>query len=271
MNSPYDFCLRYFKTVGATIRKSSPNTLCVELPRDVDKELTDRPFFWKWAEIMHEEPPNTVLYLKFSSDADETDKPAEVRSEVVRPGCYRLLRIISSARTRGMFAVAFEELATVLTPYALFVVKVSFVSDRRMDFLESYAINLQNDHICGDAMNTLTHRQLTDEQPIHSQIKDCPMDIDHIFQLITHCIEMDIQMRDHTWEDEASVRLKEELAKLDAYYDAGEQEDQAPELSLPVKTEQEMRRAEIIWRIQPKIEIRPTQFALVYLAETPCS
>ena len=136
------YCKKYFTCVGASILPSADGSLCVELPRDVDKELTDRPFYWMWVEAMNESPANTILYLIF--DKNHTKMPAieGVKPELVTPGCYRMQRILLSAKSRGMFAAAYEA-SPVLTPFALFIVKVSFVSDLRKDFLESYAIDLR--------------------------------------------------------------------------------------------------------------------------------
>lgn len=276
----YEYCERYFKTVGATILPSDENALCVEITRDVDKELTDRPFYWMWVEAMNENPPNTILYLQFKEDIQPQEIPKDAKPELITPGCYRLMRIYASAKTRGAFAAAYEN-QSLLSPYAIFIVRVSFVSDRRIDFLESYAIDLTTLQVYGDVITRLNERNLLDERPLHAQILPVPLDMDQLFSLLLQCVRLDVQDRDHTWATEAHDRLQDELQKLDQYYNSlssrtstkdpsmnleGEGEGES---DLSIQAERELRRAELIWRTEPKIEVRPQQMALAYLASPP--
>ena len=282
-----EFCRRYFIGVGAVSHPAPDDVICVELPRDVDKELTDRPFYWMWVAAMNENPPPTVLYLKFSPAADESAVPERARPELIAPGCYRMLRIMASAKARGAFAAAYES-ESLVTPYALFVVKVSFMCDLRQDFLESYAIDLRDLRIYGNAMEKLADRELVDERPRQTRIMPIPVDADQLFRVLFECVRLDVKRRDDTWAREAERRLADELRRLDQYYDSLENSAESPggpaagapgangpadapeeERGLSRAAERELRRAEIVWRTEPKIEIRPSQFALVYLSRPP--
>lgn len=274
-----DYCERYFKSVGAQIRPSPRDTLTAELPRDIDKELTDRPFYWMWVEAMNEEPPNTVLYLKFRSNADEIHVPEGAKPELIVPGCYRLLRIYASAKQRGMFGVAYER-GEVLTPYAVFVIKVSFISDRRQDFLESYAIDPRDYAIYPNAMDALLRRKLEDERPRAARILSVPLDVSEIFKKLYTRVAADVARRDHRWAKEARTRLQGELTRLERYYeslsapqavrdDSDARREREDEARAAFAAERELRRAELMWRTEPKIEVHPTQLAYVYLAEPP--
>lgn len=304
----HDFCLRYFTHVGATLLPAPPGVLCVELPREVDKELTDRPFYWMWVEAMKENPPKTVLYLKFDPDAPERGIRDGAKPELITPGCYRFMRILASAKSRGSFAVGYED-APCVTPFSVVSVKVSYVCDRRQDFLESYAVDLRDLRVYPDAIKRLESRTIQDERPRATQIVPVPYDLDQLFSLVEDRVKADIGRRDQTWAREAERRLADELARLDAYYSSLEQEAsryvqaratpsscrtardprpesggggvadgaadaagpvaEAPDATWSSAAERELRRAEIVWRTEPKIVIRPTQFALVYLSRPP--
>ena len=102
--------------------------------------------------------------------------------------------------------------------------------------------------------------------------------MDQVFSLVLQCVKYDVEDRDHSWATEAHDRLEKELAKLDHYYqscdtnaenkDSTYQTDEATS-HWSIQAEQELRRAELIWRTEPKIEVRPQQMALVYLATPP--
>ena len=295
----YEFCQRYFSSAGARRFPAPEQVLCVELPREIDKELTDRPFYWMWVEAMRENPPNTILYLKFAPDAQECDAPAAAKPELITRGCYRLMRIIASAKHRGALAAGYEN-APRVTPFALFSIKISYVCDVRQDFLETYAIDLRDFHIYPNAMKYVERLALADERPKGAQIAPIPCDVEQLFSLVIEHARQDIEKRDHTWAVEAQRRLAEELRRLDAYYNSLEEENcnerdtsidlrsfsgpatlqngrPSPEATDSGSTtafsraaEWELRRAEITWRMEPKIEIRPTQFALLYLSRPPC-
>ncbi|MHB1629161.1 MAG: YqhG family protein [Bacilli bacterium] len=269
-HSLFDYCERYFRRVDA-LRKPAPSgVLCVELPRDVDKELTDRPFYWMWVEAMNETPANTVLYLKFNPDSADTEAPPGSKPELVVPGCYRMLRLYASAKARGAFAAAYET-GGVLFPYAVFVVKVSFVSDRRMDFLESYAIDLQTFQVYSDVIHGLLSRTLLDERPQHARLMATPIDMDKVFALLLHCVRLDVEARDHQWAMDARRRLELELSRLDDYYASLQGQTRVIDAQhiQSHAAERELRKAEIVWRTEPKVEVRPLQMALVYLAAPP--
>ncbi|PWI58803.1 YqhG family protein [Sulfoacidibacillus thermotolerans] len=292
----YMYCKRYFETVGATFLPAQEGALCVEIPRDVDKELTDRPFYWMWVEAMNENPPCTILYLTFSPELEPIDAPERAKPELITPGCYRMMRIYASAKTRGTFASTYESEGK-LSPYAIFIVKISLISDRRQDFLESYAIDLTNLQVYGNVMEHLTKRKLQDERPLHAQIFPVPIDMDQIFTLLLQCVRLDVEERDHTWAKDAKKRLENELSKLDHYYlsilsskEKVHAQQSPKELDRPfektlienaqtnfesttnswsIEAERELRKAELIWRMEPKIEVRPQQIALAYLASAP--
>ncbi len=268
-NNLYDFCYRYFKHVGATILPSVTSTINVELPRDVDKELTDRPFYWMWIDAMNEMPPNTVLHLVFEGSDVQPKDPENPKPEMITPGCYRMQRILQSAKTRGMFAAAYEQ-AQILSPFALFIAKISFISDLRQDFLESYAIDLRDFQIYGNVMDDLFQRDLRDERPTAAQVLPIAINMDQLFHIVNQCIELDVQARDHSWAKEARNRLNSELKRLDVYYDSVlATSNLDAEQIASYAAERELRKAEIIWRTEPKVEVRLTQMALIYLAQKP--
>ena len=282
-----DYCKRYLQAVGARLLPSARGTLCTALPRDVDKELTDRPFYWMWVETMHETPPETVLFLTFRDDVEASAIPEACKIERIHAGSYRMQRIVASARQRGAFAVAYQR-APIVSPFVLMNVKVSYLSDRRLDRLESYLVDLRDYRIYHEAMSVLTETNLSDERPLETQILAVPMDFDQIFSLVKKTVQRTVALDDHTWSRDASQRLNRELRTLDDYYASLENTTRNPHSSETPETpedidpvpetlvtsfsraaERELRRAELVWRGEPRVEVRPLQVGLLYLADVP--
>lgn len=260
----YRFTKLYFTYVEAVFRTADHLALCVELPRDVDKELTDRPFYWMWVETLRETPPPTVLYLQFSeqppSSSIISELPENTRPERINTGSYRMQKIFQSTKTRGRFAVAYEH-APELWPSVLINVKISYTSDRQKDELLTYVVDLKTDLIAESSMQLFMTKKLSDELPAKAKIMPLPVNYDRILKRVLDRLKQDLAKKDSRWAKEATTRLQQELAELDRYYaELPEQED--------LINEKILRKDELTWRMAPKIEIHPLQLALLYLADT---
>ena len=249
--------------VDATLHSADDFALSVELPKEVDKELTDRPFYWMWIETLGETPPPNFLYLlfddmppslQFTSVLKDTQKP-----ERVLPGSYRMQKIYQSAKNRGMFAVAYEP-STHLWPHVLMNVKVSFISDRQKDELLSYLYFVHTNIVKKIDMNQWKGKKLLDHQPSEAKIIPLPISFDHVFSAILEEVQHEINKRDQGWAQEASQRLKKELTELNHYYETMDNKES-------LEAERQLRKAEITWRMSPRVEVNPFQLALLYLSE----
>ncbi len=259
----YNFCKQYFTLVNATLHHADDFALSVELPKEVDKELTDRPFYWMWVETLGETPPPNFLYLLFddltpspewTSVLKDTQKP-----ERVLPGSYRMQKIYQSAKLHGMFAVAYERKAD-LWPHVLINVKVSYISDRQKDELLSYLFSAHHQTIKKIEWNHWEKNLLYDEPQSGSQIVPLPINYDLVFSKLLSEVTHEIEKRDQSWARESSQRLKKELTELDQYYETMENKE-------ALAAEQQLRKAEITWRMSPRVEVNPYQLALLYLSE----
>ena len=259
----YTFCKKYFSLVGATLHAADDFAISVELPKEVDKELTDRPFYWMWIETLRETPPPSFLYLLFDDQPPSpqyTNKLKEQQKpERVLAGSYRMQKIYQSTKTRGMFAVVYEQ-APLLWPCLLINVKVSFISDRKIDEIISYLLYVKQNTLTKVDMAQLAMKSLVDERPKSAEVFAMPINFDNVFTQVMDQIKCELETRDHHWAQDSSSRLKKELFELDHYYDTLEN----AEANEPEKT---LRKAEITWRMTPRIEVQPFQLALLYLAD----
>ncbi|MCL6547933.1 MAG: YqhG family protein [Alicyclobacillus sp.] len=123
------FCDAYFGAVGAPTLYAADAYREYELPRDVDKELTDRPYYWMWVERTQQTVKPTVLRLAFNPAAlarenerlrqqalaeqsQQANGPAPQpgwwfrppAAELITLGSFRLDKIFQSLDIRGRFA-----------------------------------------------------------------------------------------------------------------------------------------------------------------------
>jgi len=239
----------------------------VELPRDIDKELTDRPYFWMWAEVSGEEVQPSVLRLAFEPGIEVKDNE---KTEYVPLGSFRLNKIFAAAKRRGVCTRQYERVTThkaPLSPVLLARVKICCISDQCRQRMRVFAINLTNWHVYCDCEQLL--ERTFSEQPGTAAYEPPTVPLSKAWATLKDDIMHFVLNDDHTWANEATHRLDAEAEQLNTYYNSlilsapeGESTDRYAQ-------ERDLRRDELEWRCQPRIEIEPSQFAMLYVAITP--
>ncbi|WP_018132437.1 YqhG family protein [Effusibacillus pohliae] len=264
------YCRRYFQATGCPILRDEPGFLQVELPREIDKELMDRPYYWMWVEAIGQDVPPTVLNLVFDS---ETEIAGVERTELVALGSYRLEKIFQSAARRGQFVCQYQTAtpSNRRVPFLLTNVKISYLADRRRDELRSFGVNLRNNQVIPDLYEAVRDLPMSCQLPEHyrEQLKQTGLLVASLqtgWQRIKNTILEEIRNSDHTWAELAKEQLAQEINQLETYYESLILENEE-KMDL-YSAERELRVAELKWRCQPRIQVQPLHFALLYLDPT---
>lgn len=256
------FCRRYFLATGCTLLKEEPEYMEVELTLDVDKELTDRPYYWMWVEASGEEVKPTVLHLAFTPDTKVEGIKA---AERVTLGSFRLNKLFESVKKRGRLTRQFQaQQEGRLEPYFLVSGKLSFLADRRRDEIVSYGIHLHTESIISDFFTAIRHLPMSSRLPVGCTLQPSRLSYREAWELIRQKIAADLDVRDHEWAEEAKQHLAEEMEQLETYYGSliAENEEERTVFT----AEKQLRLAELQWRYQPRIEFVPFHMGLFYLA-----
>ncbi len=262
-----DFCRRYFQATGTPILRDESEFLQVELPREIDKELTDRPYFWMWAEATGEEVPPTVLNIAFNA---ETEVEGIESAELVALGSFRLEKIFESAVKRGRFVRVYQTDAPthLRVPFLLTSLKISYIADRRKDEIRSYGVNLKSRQVIPGLYEEILDLPFSEELPAPFKVHalEGPFlkaSLQDGWRRIEQTAMEEIQKSDHSWAETAQERLAQEMEQLDTYYQSMILEN-GEEMTV-YSAERELRLAELKWRSQPRIQIAPLHFGLLYL------
>lgn len=265
-----NYCRRYFQATGCPILRDEQAFLQVELPKEIDKELTERPYYWIWAETMGEEVPPSVLNLAFDPDRDIEGIES---AELVALGCFRLEKIFESASRRGRFVCMYqtETSTAVRVPFLLTSVKISCIADRRKDEIRTYGVNLKSRTLIPEMYEQVRALPLTADLP-NSQ-RDSSLRGEFLlsslragWDRIKEAVAADIAQDDHTWAEAAQAQLSAQVEQLETYYQSLIL-DNENESNL-YTAERELRIAELTWRCKPRILVAPIHFALLYLDPT---
>lgn len=267
-----EYCRRYFQSTGTPILRDEPDFLQVELPVDIDKELMDRPFYWMWVEASGEKPKPTVLNLVFD---DETEVDGVEKLELIALGSYRMDKIFQSAAKRGQFVCQYQSGAAtgLRVPFLLTSLKISYIADRRKDELRSYGINLKSYQVIPDLYEWVRGLPMTPELPAYYKEQMAKgqlllASLQNGWQKIKDTVLEEIENSDHSWAEDAEEQLNRQIEQLDTYYQSLMHEHENEEQSAVYTAERELRTAELRWRCQPRIQVNPLHFALLYLDPT---
>ncbi|MFC4769127.1 YqhG family protein [Effusibacillus consociatus] len=264
------YCRRYFQATNTPILRDEPNFLQVELPIEVDKELTDRPYYWMWVEATGQEVKPTVLNLVFDP---EVEIEGEEKCELVALGSFRLEKIFESATRRGRFVCQYQHGTStgLRVPFLVTSLKISYIADRRRDEIRSYGVNLKSNQVIPDLYEQIRELPMTDELPEYykEQFSNGQFLIASLqtgWQKIKDAVTEEIQSEDHSWAEAALEQLSHEIEQLETYYQSLMFDNQ--EQMAIYSAERELRTAELKWRCQPRIQVTPLHFALLYLEPT---
>ena len=273
------FCRRYFQAVGAPVLVDQPDFLQVELPREIDKELTDRPYYWMYVEATGQEVPNTVLSLSFAPDVEIEGVE---KMEFVTLGSFRLNKIIESAQKRGRFARVYQtsglRAGSLLHPLLLTTYKLSFVADRRRDTMVSYAVHLGTGQVIGDFYSVADGMSFASAPPALVQTAPQRLTIEQGYEKIRERVTEEIADLDHAWAEEAHLHLEGERDQLQTYYqslglvnsDETKSDEEKAKKAALLQEEYNLRLQELEWRCAPRIQIVPLHFALLHCTDEVC-
>lgn len=285
-----EFCERYFESVSAPCTYQSPMYREYTLPRDVDKELTDRPFYWMWIEKTNQEHKPTTLRLAFTQQAVERenqrlrDEALKAREglqlneyermffrpptcEFVTLGSFRLDKLYESVDARGEFAcVAPRNRKQVpLVPWLMINALISYRCDLIEQEFVSVGVCLTNGQVVERFFDMVQKIDMESVPPLEL-LSRASLSLPQGFERVERFLTTRLINRPTEWATDATERMNKEVRQIRMYYQSilpDIPEDEKPLI------ESELRRKErdLIEKMEPKIEIEYCQMSIVALIE----
>ncbi len=268
-----------------------PAYLQVKLSVDVDKDLTNRPYYWTFVERTGTEPETMTMNLIFDSEKAPTD----IRGEEIHFGSRRLQQIFHSTKKRGrivrLYQVPINPIPKyrqhqqpqikgpiqTLHPWLGINYKIEFLSDKKKDILLSLGINLANGEMKENFLNHLRKIELTPVLPFNVSASRPFLSVREAALQLEEWVLHEINKQDFHWAIEAEARLQEELEQIENYYqslpheksDEGfDEEKNKQDNDIEEKAvEKERRIEEIKWQYSPRVKVMPINFGIFYLNE----
>ncbi|MCL6625384.1 YqhG family protein [Alicyclobacillus shizuokensis] len=287
----FQFCDTYLQAVGARELRRSDAYLEYELPIDVDKELTDRPYFWLWVEQTGHQVEPTVLRLAFSEQAAQRENErlrreawttAEARGmsevermffrppvcELITLGSFRLDKIFDSLAKRGRFACVAYDTSTHgdhMVSWLMVNIMVSFQAALTQQVYRSLAIRLDHGEVVDGFYDFVRRLPMQPAEP-EQLLQRSRISVSDALLRLDNTLHHEILHSDLSWAEEARHNLQQELEQIDLYYESLLPDLDAEERNL-VQAERDRKRQEVRQRSEPRIVIAYQQAALMGLPE----
>ncbi|CAM3804821.1 YqhG family protein [Mesobacillus zeae] len=255
----HDFLIRYFSSNGCDFEESLPGKLTVQLTEELDRELTNRPFYWHYLEKTGGIPnPMKLTFL--------TDREAfpDEKGEFIHFGSPRLHQLFTSAKKLAGYVRLYENNGTPagqqtpLLPWLCVNLKISYQCDRKRDVYQSIGLQLINGRMVSDFHERLVEMNLTPKIPDYSFTLSPLILPKSGLARIQNLLKEGIRKEDHSWAEDARKRWQEDLDLLDHFYEGNEEMPESLETEKTALKEQ----------YEPKINISVINGGLFYLTGT---
>jgi hypothetical protein len=271
-----DYVLEYLRVHQSHIIEKSPGHIQVKLPPEVDKDLTNRTYYWSFVERTGVEPETVTMSMIFDPD----QIPDGIKGEEVRYGSQRLNQIFQSVQKRGRFVRMFQAGSNPTaslrdsSPYFPWLgvnYKIEYICDKKRDVLVSMGVNLCTGEQSQNFYKKIKQMTLSPRLPNNTHIIRPVLLLDEAIHMIEKTIENQFAAENHDWADEAKERLREEIEIINTFY-AGRESTKDSEsndeksTARDWKAEREQRINETRWQFNPRIRISTINAGIFYLA-----
>ena len=164
------FAERYLKTMNCQIIESTPEMIDVQLSKEADQALLNRPFYWMYVEQMNL-PAKPVQFRFYFT---ETANSKGFYSDYLFYGSSRFTQMLQSAQKKGRFVRLYQQpqsqscLAHTTTGYHPILsiqYRISYICDRKRDRLVDLGIDLQTGEIHPSFYRWAKEQQWTHQLP----------------------------------------------------------------------------------------------------------
>lgn len=207
-----------------------------------------------------------------------------IPEEHLHYGSLRLHQIFQIVREQGRYVCMYERpaqdestsnegnpfLSRNLESWLNVNYKVEFLCDMKRDEFHSLGICLSTGEITEQFFSFVKTLPLTPKLPARVHLTDCISLSRAVTELEKH-LKRHIASYDHRWAEEAQYRLKDELQRIDSFYEemlnALDNEEQQKE----AKAQYERRKREIVWQHEPRIRVSVINCGYFHLFTRPPS
>lgn len=254
----HKFLEQYFHSNHCEIVENNRGYMVVQLTKELDKELMNRPFYWHYLE----KTGGTPNPMKLTLITNTQEAPQDLKGETIHFGSPRLHQIFKSTKSLAGYIRLYEKHSqgngknTPLYPWLGLNLKISYQCDRKRDIFQSIGLNLINGMMVTEFHDLLLSFSMTPKIPDYSfTLSPLVMPKSGLIRIEQYIKKM-IESDNHNWADEARKRWKQDLDLLEHFYEDVENKE-------AFETEKQALQEQY----EPKITISIVNGGLFYLTD----
>lgn len=251
--------------------EKTPSHITVKLSVDVDKDITNRPYYWTFVEKTGAEQETLTMTFIF----DKEILPQGIRGEELSLGTPRLKQFFDITKKRGKSVRLFQQFPhnqlnsihlKKLNPWLGVNYKLEFLSDKKKDLILSLGINLATGEMKKDFFQIIKKINLGPVLPSNTTTVHNFLTLREAALQLEEWILHEAKNQDYHWVHEANNRLNEELEQIELYYRTQSEQNDSEELtSTDSNNEMQRRVEELEWQYRPRIEVNPINYGIFFL------
>lgn len=215
----HHYVQQFFEENNCPILSEHAHYLIVQLTKEMDKKIMNRPFYWQYIESTGDKAVPAQLTFITNKNALEE----KIVGEVLHFGAPRLSQLFNVTKEMGSFVRMYEhnekQDQLVLTPWLVINYKVSYYSHRTKETIHSLGMNLMTGEVFKEFQENLFSKNLQPTAP--RQAFSLPYTIKpmNAVERLDAILENYILQDDHSWVGKAKERLEKEKLVLDFFYE----------------------------------------------------
>lgn len=202
--------------------------------------------------------------------------PGRIQREDVLYGSRRLSQIWDASREEGRCVYLFEQpdeerrpktRSAALEQWLGVCFKVEFSCDLKREEIHFLAVSLSRRTVIENFEAQLQGRVLTPRLPEYVHVRPGVLSLSQAASILEEHMVQKLSGLDYAWAEQARIRLEEELAVIDSYYeDLLNEPDE--EKKTQISEQYRNRRTEMQWQYEPKISLSAITCGLFHLSSS---
>lgn len=250
----FNFLKTFFLTNDCKIINMSDNSISVQLTRELDLFMMNRPFYWHYMDKMNKQGETLSLTLTTNPNNQQTGV------EFIHFGSPRYQQISTHLQRNEILVKLYESVYTTrntpLFPWLLTNIKIIYKGHQIREELFSIGLNLINGQMKTNMMEHIKSYPLEKSIPDYCHCISPLITLANGYRRIEDVILNYIKEQDFTWSEKSLQAMTEELAMLN-YFFINDKDDE----------QYDIEKTKIYKRFSPSITIDVISAGMIYLTE----
>ncbi|MFP7493650.1 YqhG family protein [Terribacillus saccharophilus] len=261
----HQFLRKFFLSSGCQLQEETDGMLRFLLTAELDEELMNRPFYWRYKKRLGQE--GEPMELTLLTDPNITAEKAE-HIHFGSPRLHKIFRLIrDSAQVARLYEKVDSAARTPLYPWLIRNMSVHFSGKRKRTETHSIGLQLLNGQLATDWMENFTHVEFKQQISDHCYCLSPIIRYQSGYQRISSYMQTYLDTIDDGWVRETTQTLQQEEALLAHFFDQSKQEEEEKDV---LETRAALYQNEldaVHKRLSPSIQIETINAGIFYLSE----